>query len=152
MKVKIIIFIISIHFTYLLNGCKSKNYCTIIENEYKITLSSLLQEHNNIGNISYCELIYFSVQKNKNSIIDLIRYPVEDAISYDHGYIITQILLIIGEDIILEIYKSGKLTIEDLELLKSLIEVGIEYGDFVLEDSTPKKLFPKIYKIGGASN
>ncbi|WP_299444286.1 hypothetical protein [uncultured Aquimarina sp.] len=73
-------------------------------------------------------LIYKSLEKDKNSIIELKNFPNGGAAgSYDLGYILTQIIYRIGENDFAKILKE--IPKPERNGMEGLIAVGLEYGD-----------------------
>ncbi|KGO84578.1 hypothetical protein [Flavobacterium suncheonense] len=123
---------------YLLLSCNQNHYKdiefgnTLIENQ---TLSE---------NRKLYEAVKKTVKLDSNGLAELINLNCGGAAGcYDLGAVITQIISKIGERDFLKMTK--KLDSKQKLHLKSLIEVGLEYGPINTEMNF-EKVWPKLYK------
>ena len=93
------------------------------------------------------KLIKNALKKDEKAIKDLIEFPNGGAASsYDLGFVITQVIYRIGEDEFINLIKN--INIEELNELRGLIWVGLEYGDNnydgIIDDKQIETEFPKL--------
>jgi len=121
-------------FTSCQNGCNKVK---------EIEVSSLLINYSKDKNINYCNILSSAIKGNDKSIIKLVKLEIFDAVGYDHGNVIIDLITYIGEDKFINSLRN-KLNDKEKGLLIGYLKVGIEYNDKL----TQKKLdllFPKVY-------
>lgn len=116
------------------------NKCTSIDD---IEVSELLLISSNKQDYNYCALLEKAVKEDSRSIKELSLLQFYDAVGYDHGSVIVDLILLIGEmkyiDAIRDITPNDKLVI------KAYIDVGLEYGNNpALKDKNLKTVFPEL--------
>lgn len=124
-------------------GCKTDNVEGIILEK------NLIVHQNYSENRRMVSLIKSSLNKDSNSIKDLIDFPHGVGESgYNLGYIITQIIYSLGEQEV--IVMSKNYSKKELNNLQSYINVGLEYGDNdydgKMDETHLKEEFPKLLK------
>ena len=114
-------------------GCKSDRI-NGIEIGNALYSNQTLKENKKLS-----ELIKQTLNNNSKSLFELIEFPCGNASGcYDLGFILTQIVYKTGETNFIKMIS----TLEDKENLKSLIEVGFEYGNY--ENKKMEMEFPKL--------
>lgn len=120
-------------------ACSEK--CTV----GNIQVSELLGSVSNEYKLNYCTLLENAMEGDKTSIREISLLNFENAVEYDHGGVLINLILNIGEDKYLDAIKP--LNKKQKNNLIWRLELGIEYGD---NDFTKKEqlkdLFPKINK------
>lgn len=92
-------------------------------------------------------LIEGTLNHDNSALVSLLHIRCDGAGGYDLGSVVTQIIHKIGEDDFLIMTKF--LSVEEKNLLKGFIGVGLEYGysiDGKSKNESVEKEFPKIYK------
>ena len=117
------------------------NRCTSIAD---IEVSELLLISSNKQDYNYCELLKKAVVEDKNSIKELSLLEFYDAVGYDHGSVIVDLILLIGETKYIDAIKD--ITPKEKSTIKAYIDVGLEYGNnSALKDKNLKTAFPELY-------
>jgi len=131
-------------FTTLFASCKTDNVNGII-------IDDTLYVHQSFGeNRRMQKLIKNCLNKDKIALQQLINFPNGGgASSYDLGYVITQIIYRLGENEFVNLIST--LNKKDINNLKGLIGVGLEYGDNDYDNKMDNREFeiefPKLYKL-----
>ncbi|WP_299117337.1 hypothetical protein [uncultured Winogradskyella sp.] len=124
-------------------GCKTDSVDGII-------LEYTLVSHQEYSvNKQIVSLIKLSLKKDSEAFNKLIHFPnIDGEGSYDLGYIITQIIYRIGE--IETIKMLNDFDKRELNNLRGMIRVGLEYGDNnydgKMDETYVKDEFPKLFK------
>ncbi|WP_299108767.1 hypothetical protein [uncultured Winogradskyella sp.] len=124
-------------------GCKNDNVEGVI-------LGNTIVVHQDYSeNKKMSSLIKSSLNKDSKAFKQLIHFPTGGAQgSYDHGFIITQIIYKNGELETIKILKDFNK--KNLNLLQGLISVGLAYGDNNYDDKMDntniRNEFPKLFK------
>ena len=123
---------------------------TINVNGIEITaeIAQFISQSREIKN-EYIELVKKSLKKDKTAFAKLTDFECDGASCYYHGSVIVQIIYRIGEDKAVKIFQE--LESDKACRKKSLIEVGLEYGDNDYDQKPDNKLiekdFPKLHKL-----
>ena len=109
-----------------------------------IEISELLSIATEEKSIDYCKLLNSSLSGNEDSIKEISLLEFGDAVGYDHGSVIVDLILEIGEEKYLRsIFMISK---EEKYLINSYLDVGLIYGNNPKVDKKDlKSTFPKIY-------
>lgn len=120
------------------NSCTNK---CIVGN---IEVSDLLGTVAKDKSIDYCELLKDALTGNQNAVKKLSLLEFENAVGYDHGAVIVDLIISLGEaEYIKAISTTNK---EQKKLISSYIDVGMEYGSNALvKEKDFKKSFPDLY-------
>lgn len=93
--------------------------------------------------IDYCGLLKSSLKGNQKAIKEFSLLDFGDGTSYEHGSVLVDVILNIGEDKYLEAIKD--ISEEEKREIFSYIEVGTMYHyDEKISDKIPEQLFPKL--------
>lgn len=131
--------ILSVSFLLLLvNSCSNK--CVVDNIEVSELLGTVAKEKS----IDYCGLLKVALTGDKNAIKKLSLLEFDNAVGYDHGEVIVDLITVIGEkEYIKAISTVNK---EQKNLISSYIDVGLEYGNNPLVKGKDfKTAFPKLY-------
>lgn len=131
--------IISVCFLLLLvNSCSNK--CVVDNIEVSELLGTVAKEKS----IDYCELLKVALTGDKNAIKKLSLLEFDNAVGYEHGAVIVDLITIIGEtEYIKAISTTNK---EQKNLIHSYIDVGLEYGNnSLIKEKDFKSAFPNLY-------
>ena len=95
-------------------------------------------------NCNYCTLLDSAINGDNNSIKRLALLDFSDAVGYDHGAVLIEVINKIGDakftNAITTTSKDQRITIE------SYLEVGLEYGyRKEYADKSLKEIYPKLY-------
>jgi hypothetical protein len=94
-------------------------------------------------NIDYCNLVEMSLQKHTPSIKTLSLLEYHNAVGYDHGSVLVDIIERVGEDIFIN--GLNGISITEKITIKSYLMVGLEYGSNPnFEGKTLEHAFPKL--------
>lgn len=108
-----------------------------------IEVSELLRISSNKQDYNYCELLSKAVKEDENSIKKLSLLQFYDAVGYDHGSVIVDLILLIGETKYIEAIDD--ITPKEKSTIKAYIDVGLEYGNNpAVKDKTLKTAFPEL--------
>lgn len=108
-----------------------------------IKVSELLDAVAYDRNIDYCGLLKSSLKGNQKAIKDFSLLDLRDGTGYDHGSVLVDVILNIGEEKYLEAIKD--ISEEEKREFFYYIEAGMEYHyDEKISDKTPEQLFPKL--------
>lgn len=133
------LYILGIVFILNIISCSEK--CQV--NDIKV--SELLESVSNERSIHYCELLERAIEGDDVAIKKLSLLNFENAVGYDHGGVIVNLIIRIGEDRYLDAIKP--LNDDQKKDIGWYLEVGIEYGDnSFVERKELKDVFPKIYR------
>lgn len=133
-------FLLKIGLTCLLfiNSCSNK--CVIGNIEVSELLSTVAKEQS----INYCELLKKALTGNEDSIKKLSLFEFNDAVGYDHGAVIVNLIFQIGE--VRYIKSISTINGEQKDLINSYIDVGLNYGNNPKKnDKDLKNVFPDLY-------
>lgn len=131
--------IISVCFLLLLvNSCSNK--CVVDNIEVSELLGTVAKEKS----IDYCELLKVALTGDKNAIKKLSLLEFDNAVGYDHGAVIVDLITAIGEtEYIKAISTTNR---EQKNLIHSYIDVGLEYGNnSLIKEKDFKSAFPDLY-------
>lgn len=123
-----------------MNSCSNK--CMVNDIEVSELLSTVAKEKS----IDYCRLLKIALEGDEDSIKRLSLLQFNDAVGYDHGAVIVNLVLHIGE----EKYLKSILTInrEEKYLIESYLDIGLVYGNnLTTKNKDLKKVFPDICKF-----
>jgi hypothetical protein len=109
-----------------------------------ISVSELLMTNAEERNIDYCGILSLASSNDKSAIKQISLLEFENAVGYDHGIVLVELIEKIGENNFIVGIK--KLTIGERNRVKSYLEVGIEYGETDGEHDL-KKRFPKLFDV-----
>lgn len=107
-----------------------------------ISASELLMTNAEERNIDYCDILTLASSNDKSAIKQISLLEFENAVGYDHGIVLVKLIEKVGERNYIEGIKG--LSAEQLNKVKSYLEVGIEYGDTNREQEF-KKRFPQLF-------
>lgn len=123
-----------------LNSCN--NSC-VIEN---IEVNELLLTVANENSINYCDLLNESLLGDNKSITELSLLKFEDAVGYEHGAIIVDLIFVIGEEKYLK--AVSKLNKKQKNIIYYYIDIGLEYGNNPKVKSRDfEVIFPNLYSF-----
>ncbi|HBT73482.1 MAG TPA: hypothetical protein DEB37_14905 [Lysinibacillus sp.] len=131
--------IISILLLFLLvNSCSNK--CVVAGIEVSELLGTAAKEKS----IDYCGLLKVALSGDKNAVKKLSLLEFGNAVGYEHGEVIVDLITVIGEtEYIKAISTANK---EQKNLINSYIDVGLEYGNNpLLKGNDFKSAFPDLY-------
>ncbi len=126
----------------LLFSCK-RSSCT---DETGIHVSELLLITAGKQSYEYCELLRKAVKNDKASIKTLSLLEFNDAAGYDHGSVIVDLILLIGEENYVDAVKEANS--KEKSTIEAYIDVGLEYGnnpDF--KSQSLNSAFPTLAKV-----
>lgn len=108
-----------------------------------IKVSELLDAVAYDRNIDYCGLLKSSLKGDQKAIKEFSLLDFGDGTSYDHGSVLVDVILNIGEENYLEAIKD--ISEEEKREIFSYIEVGTMYHyDETISNKIPEQLFPKL--------
>jgi len=120
------------------------NYCSnkcIVDN---IEVSELLGTVAKEKSIDYCELLKIALTGDKNAIKKLSLLEFDNAVGYEHGEVIVDLITAIGETEYIKAISTANR--EQKNLINSYIDVGLEYGNNpLLKRKDFKSAFPYLY-------
>ena len=122
---------------FSLISCQSKK-CGINKTE----VSVLLLETANERNIDYCKILELAKSNDEFAIKQMSLLEFENAVGYDHGTILVELITLIGEEKYISSLKNIN-TIEKKNVF-SYVLAGIEYGSTIKSESFSKR-FPKLF-------
>lgn len=131
--------IISISFLLMLiNSCSNK--CIVDNIEVSELLSTVAKEKS----IDYCEILRTALAGDKNAIKKLSLLEFNDAVGYDHGAVIVDLIIELGET---EYIKSiSAISEEQKNLINTYVDVGLSYGNnSLIKEKDFKSTFPDLY-------
>ena len=129
----------STFFLLLLFFSSCSNKCVVDNIEVSELLSTVAKERF----IDYCELLQIALEGNKNAITKLSLLEFNDAVGYDHGSVIVDLIIAIGETKFIN--SISEINKEQKELIESDIDIGLNYGNSPLKGKTLKSAFPDLY-------
>lgn len=133
--------VLLIGFFTLVNVISCSERCKI----NNIEVSELLGSVSHQKNIEYCELLKQALKKNKSAIREISLLEFDNAVGYDHGYVLVELILSVGEETYIEVIKPLNSTQKNLVL--SYLEVGIEYGNISnIHSKNINEVFPQVYQ------
>ncbi len=119
----------------------SNDKCT---NVAGIEVSELLLMSSTKQDYNYCELLRNAVKADENSIKKLSLLQFYDAVGYDHGSVIVDLILLIGEAKYISAISGISSKVKSM--IREYIEVGLEYGENpALKNKKLLTAFPKLY-------
>lgn len=92
-----------------------------------IEVSELLSVSAKEKHINYCALLKTALDNNKEAVKELSLLEFYDAAGYDHGSVLVDLILLIGEEKYIE--SISTFNPNQKKLVKSYIEVGLLYGE-----------------------
>lgn len=121
-----------------INSCSNK--CEVDNIEVSELLGTVAKEKS----IDYCELLKVALTGDKNAIKKLSLLDFDNAVGYDHGAVIVDLITAIGEtEYIKAISTTNR---EQKKLIHSYIDVGLEYGNnSLIKEKDFKSAFPDLY-------
>ncbi|MDY3529838.1 hypothetical protein PG593_08625 [Riemerella anatipestifer] len=131
--------IIAISFLFLhTNSCNNK--CIVDNIEVSELLGTVAKERS----IDYCKLLKVALTGDKNAIKKLSLLEFDNAVGYDHGEVIVDLITVIGES---EYIKAiSTVNRDQKKIINSYIDVGLEYGNNpLLKGKNCKNAFPNLY-------
>ena len=132
---------IAIAILLLASASCGNNQCTSVAD---IEVSELLLISSNKQDYNYCGLLKKAVKEDENSIKKLSLLQFYDAVGYDHGSVIVDLILLIGEAKYLDAIND--ITPKEKSTIMGYIDVGLEYGNNpAVKDQTLKTAFPELY-------
>lgn len=132
--------IVSCLFLVLLISCDNK--CKVGNIEVSELLATVAMEKS----IDYCGLLKIALTGDEESIKILSLLEFNDSVGYDHGAILVDLVLIVGE----EKYLQAILTVSKKQkiLIESYLEIGLIYSKSGVPDNTDlEKIFPEVYSF-----
>lgn len=131
--------IIIVCFVFLLiNSCKNK--CSVDNIEVSELLSTVAKEKS----INYCRLLREAITGDRNAINKLSLLEFNNAVGYDHGEVIVNLITTIGESAYIKAIST--VNRDQKNLINSYIDVGLEYGNNPLvKRKDCKSAFPDLY-------
>ena len=131
--------IIAVSFLLLLaNSCNNK--CIVDNIEVSELLSTVAKEKS----IDYCELLKVALTGDKNAIKKLSLLEFDNAVGYDHGEVIVDLITAIGEAKYIKAIETTN--VEQKNLINSYVDVGLEYGNnSLIKGKDFKTAFPVLY-------
>lgn len=109
-----------------------------------IEVSELLGTIANKRAIDYCGLLETALTGDENVIKKLSLLEFNDAVGYDHGSVIVDLIIAIGEAKYIDSFPG--INREQKWLIESYIDVGLEYGNNpVVKGKDLKNAFPGLY-------
>ncbi|MDN3673042.1 hypothetical protein QWY99_08280 [Flavobacterium branchiarum] len=122
----------------LINSCSNK--CIVKNIEVSVLLSTVANEKS----INYCELLRKALTGDENSIKKISLLEFDNAVGYDHGAVIVDLVTTLGET---EYIKAiSKINSEQKKIIHSYIDVGLEYGNnSLVKGKNFKSAFPNLY-------
>jgi len=109
-----------------------------------IEVSELLMVSSTDKKYNYCELLEKSIKNDETSIKKLSLLNFDNAVCYDHGSILVDLINNIGEEKYIKALKP--LNNKEKNKVKSYLEVGLlYYKNEKYKDKSIKEVFPKIF-------
>lgn len=109
-----------------------------------IEVSELLMVSSTDKKYNYCELLEKSIKKDEPSIKEISLLNFDNAVCYDHGSILVDLINNIGEEKYIKALKE--LNIKEKNKVKSYLKVGLlYYENKKYKDKSFKEVFPKVY-------
>jgi hypothetical protein len=139
MKLNFSKIIFSVCFLFLLtNSCSNK--CNVDNIEVSDLLGTVAKEKS----INYCELLEVALTGDENAIKKLSLLEFDNSVGYEHGAVIVDLILVIGES---EYIKAiSRTNGEQRNLINTYLDVGLEYGNnSLVKEKDLKKAFPDLY-------
>lgn len=135
--------IIAIAILLLIVSSCTDNSCSDVAN---INVSELLIVSSNEQSYNYCELLTKAVKKDAKSVKMLSLLEFSDAVGYDHGSVIVDLILLIGEETYIDAIKD--ITPKEKSIIEAYVDVGLEYGNNqALKGQSLKVTFPILYSF-----
>lgn len=111
-----------------------------------IEVSELLATSSGEKGIQYCSLLEDALRGNEKAIAELSLLEFSNATGYDHGAVIVDLVLKIGEKKYIKAISA--INKEQRSLIQSYIDVGLEYGrNPVIKSRDIKEAFPNLYLV-----
>ncbi len=108
-----------------------------------ILVSELLIVVSKEKSINYCDLLSSALNGNNEAIKELSLLEFNDSTGYDHGSVLVELILKIGEDKYLKGVEP--LNVKQKKLVQSYLDVGLEYGNIShIKEKRLDKVFPTI--------
>lgn len=109
-----------------------------------ISVSEMLLIVSKEQSIDYCSILHDAVNGDSLSIRRLASLDFYDSIAYDHGAVLVDLIMLIGEDAFVQSLNS--IGTEQKEQVKSYIIAGLEYGSHTEWNYQMfQEVFPKLY-------
>ncbi len=122
----------------LITSCSNK--CDIESIQVSELLSTVAKEHS----IDYCRLLKRAIDGDVGSIREISLLEFNDAVGYDHGAVLVDLVLRIGEGKYIE--AISQFNDAEKNLIESYFDVGISYGNnSELTNKEFEDSFPKLY-------
>ncbi|GAB0155014.1 hypothetical protein CHRYSEOSP005_02740 [Chryseobacterium sp. Alg-005] len=119
--------------------------CTNTCVTHGIEVSELLNSVSEEKSINYCSLLDSSLNKDSESIKKISLLDFSDAAGYDHGAVLVELILNIGEDHYLQSIQT--INSKQKKMILSYLEVGLEYGNNpAIKSKNVNNVFPKVYE------
>lgn len=140
MKKRIHFLFTVVYLLFALIACNNK--CNVDD----IEVSEILALSSKEKGIKYCKLLEAALTGDKKAILDLSLLEFSDATGYDHGSILVDLIIKIGEDkYIGAISTTNK---QQKGIIKSYIDVGLEYGNNnLIKNKDMKDSFLHLYLV-----
>lgn len=124
------------------------NFCCCADDSCKnnagIKVSELLELYASSHSITYCNLLEKAINKDTLALNSFLRLEIMDGAGYDHGEVLMELFLYLGEDFIIS--TTSGLSRKEITRVKNYIKVGIEYTKLGYEKDF-SRLFPNLYQI-----
>lgn len=109
-----------------------------------ISVSELLLESAVDKGIDYCDVVTKASLNDDDAIKQISVMDFDNAVGYDHGAVLVDLILKIGEQKYIEIITA--FTKEDKNRIKGYLRVGLEYGgNPQVKSKSIDEAFPKLY-------
>ena len=109
-----------------------------------IEVTELLSTVANERSIDYCALLKTANSGDSNSIKKLSLMEFNDAVGYDHGAVVIDLVLKIGEDNYLAAISNFNRS--EKKIVESYLDIGLKYGSAATwKNKDLQDLFPKLY-------
>ncbi len=110
-----------------------------------IKIPELLLVYSTDYGINYENLLNKAIEGDMDAIRGFALLEFRDAVAYDHGSVMVEMISIIGEDVFISSLSS--ITKKQKLFVKGYIEAGLEYGNDKSLRPDFKSVFPRIYSF-----
>lgn len=121
MSVKFQIVLLTVFLFFITFSCSNK--CEI----EGIEVSDLLVISSGEKGVKYCDLLSESLRGDENAILGLSLLEFSNSTGYDHGSVLVDLILKIGEKKYIQ--AISQTSREQKNLIQSYLDVGLEYGN-----------------------
>jgi hypothetical protein len=140
MSVKFQIVLLTVFLFFIALSCSNK--CEV----EGIEVSELLVTSSGEKGVKYCDLLSESLRGDENAILGLSLLEFSNSTGYDHGSVLVDLILKIGEEKYIQAISQTNR--EQKILIQSYLDVGLQYGnDSSIKSKNLTKAFPNLYSV-----